>query len=185
MSSPGHRYLALSVLSLSLATPAFAHDEHIGADHNQIHGVRIDIHGSLDPYSVVGVGGRVEFAIVPNGFIRGHVKDELALSFGAELFFAPTEFGWNYYTGGVYTIPIGAVQWNFYLGDHWSVFPELGVAVRVDFGQDGWTDRHGHGYSWLYPQVDAGIGARYHFNDNVALLLRASTPGGLQVGVVF
>lgn len=147
--------------------------------------MRGDVHGSVDAYSVLGVGARGEFAIVPNGFLSGRARDELALSFGAELFLAPTGIGWNYYSGGAYAIPIAAAQWNFYLGEHWSVFPEFGVAVRVDFEQSGWTDRQGSYHGWIYPQLDAGFGARYHFDGRVALLMRASTPGGLQFGVVF
>ena len=75
-------------------------------------------------------------------------------------------------------IPIGAVQWNFYLPHNWSVFPELGVAAHVGFHHDGWR-----GNDWIYPWPDVGFGARYHFNRRVALLMRISTPGGFQFGV--
>lgn len=165
--------------------PASAHEDHSGPDHNQIQGARGDVHASLDWYTVFGVGGRVEFAIVPDGFIRGNVRDELALSLGGELFFAPTYAGWNAYEGQPYGVPIVAVQWNFYLGDHWSIFPELGVALHVGFDRNGWTDHYGYGYGWIYPAPDVGFGARYHFGPRVALLMRASTPAGLQVGLNF
>jgi hypothetical protein len=176
-----------SVLSIScvLAAPALAHEGHTGPDHNQIEGVRVDLHGNVDRYSMFGAGGRVEFAVVPNGFIGGNVHDELALSFGADILFAPLGFGDGYYDNGAYVVPIAAVQWNFYLGQHWSLFPEVGVAVNVGFNHDGWYDKNGHAYGWLYAEPDVGVGARYHFNSNVALLMRLSTPGGLQVGVVF
>ena len=81
--------------------------------------------------------------------------------------------------------PIAAAQWNFYFGGHWSVFPEAGVALRVGLDHYGWTDPYGHTYPWIYPALDLGVGARYHFNPSVALLMRVSTPGGLQVGVTF
>lgn len=177
--------LLLSGGLLLVSAPAFARGEHHGAEHNQIEGVRIDLHANLDRHSVFGSGVRLEFALVPDGFIRGtDVNDELALSVGADLFFAPIYFGYEYYGGGAYLIPIGAVQWNFYFGD-WSIFPEVGVAVHVGFDHDGWQDKHGNGYGWIYPEPDVGFGARYHFDSNVALLLKISTPGGLQVGVVF
>jgi hypothetical protein len=175
----------IALLSLIVATPAFAHETHHGANHNQIRGVRFDVHANLDQYSMLGAGGRVEFPIVPDGFIGGKVRDELALSFGADLFFAPTYWGDSGYYGGAYVVPIGVAQWNFYLGERWSVFPEAGIAVHVGIEHDGWYDRHGRSYPWLYPTPDLGIGARCHFNDRVALLLRISTPGGLQAGVTF
>lgn len=175
----------LVVLGLLSATPAFADDSHSGPDHNQIDGVRFDVHVNLDQYSMFGAGGRVEFAIVPDGFIRGKVRDELALSFGADLFFTPTYLGASGYYGGAYVIPIGVAQWNFYLGEHWSVFPELGVALHVGFERDGWKDKHGNAYGWLYAAPAIGVGARYHFTSRVALLMRISTPGGVQVGVTF
>ena len=179
------RSLSLSVLSVLLVSPALANDEeHAGPDHNQINGVRGELHGSLDAYSVIGIGGRAEFAIVPNGVI-GDVNDEIALSLGAELFVAPVNTGGYYYSDGVYLVPIAAAQWNFYVGNHWSVFPELGLAIRVDPGHDGWTDSNGNYHGWIYTQLDAGFGARYHFDDRVALLLRLSTPAGFQVGLAF
>lgn len=172
-------------VGLLAASPALAREGHRGADHNQIDDIRVDLHGNIDRWGVFGAGGRIEFAVVPDGFISGNVRDELALSFGADVFFAPLYYGDGYYGSRAYLIPIGAVQWNFYLGDHWSVFPELGIALHIDFDRGGWYDKHGRGYRWLYAEPNIGIGARYHFNDNVALLMRLSAPGGVQVGVVF
>ena len=176
---------ALVLLLFLSVQQAHAHERHVGADHNQIEGARGDIHAAVDWYTVFGVGGRIEFAIVPNGFIGGEVRDELALSFGGDILFAPTYFGWNAYSGAAYAVPVAAVQWNFYLGDHWSVFPELGVAVHVGFDGNGWRDSHGYSYGWVYPAPDVGVGARYHFGSRTALLFRISTPAGLQIGLNF
>ena len=173
------------LFSVLQSSPALADDLHLGANHNQISGVRVDIHGSLDRYSGLGFGARGEFAIVPNGIISGEVRDELALSLGADLMFAQSYFGWDYYGGGTYLVPIAAVQWNFYVGSHWSLFPEAGVAIVIGFDDREWKDNNGHNYGWIWAQPNLGLGARYHFDDNVALLLRISTPGGLQLGVVF
>ena len=173
------------LLALALAAPALAHDTYAG--ENTIHGVRFDIHGDIDGYGMFGVGARVEFAIVPDGFLRStKVYDELALSFGADVLFsgAPLWIGSDY-DGGSYIVPVGAVQWNVYLGHHWSVFPEVGVALHVGFAGDGWNDRYGRSYGWLYAQPHVGVGARLHLNPRVALLFRVSTPTGLQFGVVF
>lgn len=168
-----------------LATPALAHDDHHddrlvhhGDDHHQIDAIRFDVHSNMDMYGMVGVGGRLEFAIVPDGFLGGNVHDELALSFGADVLIAP--FVPRYYDKGPYVLPIGAVQWNFYLPHNWSVFPELGVAAHVGFREDGWRANN-----WIYPWPDIGFGARYHFNRRVAMLMRVSTPGGFQFGVNF
>lgn len=186
MTPLSYRCLSLSAATLLLATPAWAKPEaHRGSNHNQIEGVRFDVHATLDPYTGLGGGARIEFAIVPNGLVRGNVKDELALSFGGDVLVAPVYSGWYGYDRSAYALPIGAVQWNFYLGEKWSVFPEVGVAVRITFDRDGWSNPKGRDYGWVYPQPHVGIGARYHFSPNAALLLRASTPSGLQVGLVF
>ncbi len=188
-------FFSTLLVLISAAAPAAAADSHIGIDHNQIHGLRVDLHGSIDTVAMLGGGARFEFAIVPNGFIRGNVFDELALSFGADMLVAPTylftrnryDYGYDYdYDGGsAYIAPIAAAQWNFYLGDRWSVFPEVGIAVPLRLDRDVWYDQNGRPHSWVSVVPDVGIGARYHFNPSVALLMRLSTPGGLQIGVVF
>jgi hypothetical protein len=170
------------LLSLGLAAPTAA----FAGSQNQIQGARGDVHGNLNSYGMLGFGGRVEFALVPDGFLTGEVSDELALSVGADVFFSPVYVGnGDHYGGGAYLLPIIAAQWNFYLGNDWSVFPELGLAIYASFDHNGWNGNNGRNYGWIYPTVDAGIGARYHITSRTALLLRASTPGGLQFGVVF
>lgn len=185
---------AILPIALMASTPAFANDGYPdgrpgpyggGGYSNQIHGTRLDLHGNVDRYGVFGVGGRLEFALVPNGFLRGSVHDEFALSLGADFLFAPSYFGWDSYDGGGYAVPIAAVQWNLYLGDRWSIFPEAGVAIHMGFDDGGWKDSNGHSYGWLYAEPDLGFGARFHFSPRVALLMRLSTPGGLQVGLNF
>ncbi len=179
------------VLGLFASSAAVAHDDpdhpdhdhdappvHHGPDHNQIRTIRFDIHHNMDHNGMVGVGGRFEFAIVPDGFIGGKVHDELALSFGADVMIAP--FIPRYYDAGPSVLPVGAVQWNFYLPHDWSVFPEVGVAAHIGFRQDPWRGRH-----WIRPWPNVGFGARYHFTPRVALLMRVSVPGGFQMGLNF
>ena len=76
------------------------------------------------------------------------------------------------------------VQWNFYAGD-WSFFPEAGVAIGLGFGDNGWVDNRNDRYGRVYSYLALGLGLRYHFSSDVALLLRVGNPGGLQIGVVF
>ena len=168
----------LTIATLFATTSAWAHDGHHGPDHNQIVGVRGEAHGSVSQFGVFGAGARAEFAVVPDGFIGGDVHDELALSLGGDLFFAELTPG--YYDSGLYVVPIAALQWNFYLGDEWSIFPEAGLAFHIDPDDDGWNGR-----SAIYATPDVGFGARYHFASRNALLLRASSPGGVQVGLTF
>jgi hypothetical protein len=164
-------------VGLGLSGTVNADEGHHGPDHNQIRGVRGEFHGTVSPFSVFGVGGRAEFAVVPDGFIGGDVQDELALSLGADAFFA--QLNTTYYSGGAYFVPIAALQWNFYVGD-WSIFPEAGVVFYVSADGNGWN-----GHEPVYLGPDLGIGFRYHFASRNALLVRASSPGGLQVGLTF
>jgi hypothetical protein len=170
-------FLTVAAVSTAFGTSALAADEHIGRDHNQIEGVRGDVHGSVSSFGVFGTGARAEFPIVPNGLVGG-AYDEVALSLGADLFFAELNPGW--YNDGLYVVPIAALQWNFYVSDHWSIFPEAGVAFLLDPDDRGWN-----GHDGVYVAPNLGFGARYHFASRNALLLRASTPGGVQVGLTF
>jgi hypothetical protein len=178
MSRLSARLATLAALVLVAVPSAAMAQDHHGPDHNQIVGVRGDIHGSLDRWGVIGVGARADIPLVSDGFIQGNVHDELALSLGADLLLSPVDP--YYYGGGAYLIPIAALQWNFYLGDRWSIFPELGLAFHIGFDDYSWN---GHGS--LYAEPDLGFGARYHFSARNALLLRLSSPGGFQVGITF
>lgn len=183
----------LPLLALVLADPALANDElregdgyeGSGGSYNHIHGIRIDVHGNLDGWGLFGLGGRAELALISNGLLRGAVHDELALSLGADFLFAPSGLSGNGYDDGGYAIPIAALQWNIYIGDRLSIFPEAGVALHVGFDDDGWNDNSGRSYGWLYAEPALGLGARLHLGRRVALLLRVGTPGGVQLGLNF
>jgi len=167
-----------AVLLLSTA-PAEAQR---GRGHT-IDGVRFDVHLDFGWHQAFGVGFRVDIPIVPDGLVDG-VQDELALSPGAEFFF------WNWrsrrnrdeylYYGDMGIWPLLALQWNFYLNDKWSIFPELGIAFFWywdDF--DGGRNTHFGAHPFL------GFGARYHFSSRNALLMRINWPAGLQIGITF
>lgn len=171
--------LPVMLLAAFFSLPAHAAEEVATASRsNQIHGLRVDVHAAVDRFNMFGVGGRLEFPLAADGFIGGKVRDELALSVGADFLF--NAFDRGFYDGGAYAIPIGAAQWNFYLGRYWSVFPEAGVAIHLGIEHEGYGDR-----ARLYLQPDLGVGARFHFEERVALLMRLSTPGGLQLGLTF
>jgi hypothetical protein len=167
--------------TLALVSPAHASTR---SGRNTIDGVRFELHANADAWAMFGLGMRVEIPIVPQGFLHAKVRDELALSFGGDVFFAPFGYGW-YDPYDAYAIPIAVVEWNFYLNDRWCVFPEAGLAFHLGFYSDHWDDSHWHGPGWAYAQPDLGVGARYHFNPRNSLVFRASTPGGLQVGFTF
>jgi len=137
-------------------------------------GVRFDVHLTGGPwYNWFGAGFRVDIPIVEDGLIDG-TDDDLSLTVGGDAL-------WLYHrvAQGFGVIPVLALQWNFYLNETWSIFPELGVAfLFID-------DYYHHRYwdAWVGPYV--GFGARLHFNPRNALLFRISWPTGAQIGITF
>lgn len=177
-------YAAALLLLVLSPTTSFAQDgDMVGPNH--IHGLSLELHGNLDAIGVFGGGVRLGVPLVPAGIIRGRVDDELALSLGADLFFGPGPFGPAPYDSGAYLVPIVALNWNFYLGSSWSIFPEVGVALHYGFDQHGWVDASGYRYDWFYVAPDLGFGVRLHLGPRMAVLLRVSTPGGVQLGLQF
>lgn len=166
---------ALIALILPLASTADAAEIR---QQNHIRGARFDVHANVGGYASLGAGMRVDLPIVPDGFLNG-ADDELAISLGADVF--GRSFYQDYYAGGAYLIPIVVAQWNFYVAPKWSVFPEAGIAMFV--GNSRYL-RHG-GPGGLYAAPAFGLGGRYHFSDRNSLLVRISTPTGLQVGATF
>lgn len=111
----------------------------------------------------LGPGFRGTVEIVDNGFIR-NINNTVGIGFGAD-YVAFSGKG----RPGTLLVPV-VMQWNFWLGRGWSVFGEPG-GVLV-FG-DKFTAR------------PAGFGgARYHFNDSIALTLRVGYPE-FSIGVSF
>lgn len=143
---------------------------------NHISGVRFDLHADLGGYVSFGAGFRADLPLIHSGLLA-RTDDELALSIGVDAYFA--NFYHQYYSGGPYVIPSAVLQWNFYLGPNWSVFPELGVALYVGNGDD-----LPRGLP-VYAALDVGVGVRYHFSNRNALLFRVNRPTGLQIGVTF
>ena len=177
--------LVVGSLAIGALAPSSADAQRRGRRASHADSVRFDVHLDLGWYGGLGAGFRVDVPIVPDGMIEGNVDDELVLSPGAEFLF------WDYYgrdhTSNVGIAPLVALQWNFYVSDKWSVFPELGVAMM--FG-DYWHHKHSHNdpgndHGHVYVDPFLGGGARYHFSARNALLLRINWPAGLQIGITF
>jgi hypothetical protein len=109
----------------------------------------------------LGAGFRGTVVILDNGFIPS-INNSVGITFGGDVFFGR----------GTLVIPI-AMQWNFWLTTHWSVFGEPGVvlAANRDPGRDV-----------LHPSIF--VGGRYHFTEKIALTMRIGYPS-FSVGVSF
>jgi hypothetical protein len=110
-----------------------------------------------------GAGFRATIVIADRGILK-RVNDSVGITFGGDFFFGDK---------GTLFLPV-AMQWNFWLTNHWSVFGEPGFAVagkRLEFKDDV-----------FHPIFMAG--GRYHFTDRVALTLRGGYPAA-SVGVSF
>jgi hypothetical protein len=167
--SPGSLVCALALGTLVSTSVAQAQSAY-GID-----GARPEAHLGIGWHGDLGVGLRVDFALVPAGLVDG-VDDELALSPGADLIFNHDHHDDHDDTLGV-AVPL-AVQWNFYL-DAWSLFPELGLALL-------WNEHHGrHHDHHLHLRVLFSLGARYHFSSRNAVVIRLNWPLGLQIGLTF
>jgi hypothetical protein len=127
----------------------FQEDESAEAAHDS---VRFDLHAGFTYYLAVGLGLRVDLPVVPEGLLDG-TDEDIRIGLGVEAFWF---FG---DPGGIAIWPLLAFQWNFYLNDRWSIFPELGgIFMFMDKDERGqfWK-------SFIAPL--AGFGVRYHFNE--------------------
>ena len=109
----------------------------------------------------VGIGFRGTVIVADRGFIPS-INNSVGVTFGADVFLAHGEV----------LLPV-AMQWNFWLTTHWSVFGEPGLALAVNRENDR---------SLLHPIFNAG--GRYHFTDKIALTLRIGYPS-ISVGASF
>jgi hypothetical protein len=166
-----------------------------GGNAPKIQGVRFDVHLDLG-WDDFGVGFRVDIPVVPDGFLRSsRVEDEFVISPGLDVMF----FDWDddhydrcnddFDDDDIGIWPVVVAQWNIYLNDKWSVFPELGIAFMfLDSWDDDWEFRRG---GWVCDDDDFDVtaavsfGARYHFTRRLSLLMRVNWPAGLQIGLTF
>jgi len=145
----------LAFLALSLAAGVAQAEQATGRDvdrhpHYSFEAEPHALLGLFEPRAY-GVGFRGTIVLSDSGFIRS-VNDTVGLGFG---------FDWTHDTTWV---PI-VMQWNFWVSEHWSVFGEPGIALRL---RDGYRDRG--------PDLTLYGGARWQFAPNVTLTMRIGYP---------
>lgn len=142
----------------------------------------------------LGVGLRVTIPIVQNGFIKS-INNSVGISFGADwirysdCYYHDKNVGYG--CGASYfTLPV-TMQWNFWLTPKWSVFGEPGLYIYHGIYDDDYCNvpKGDKGRFCGYPTrtgVDVAFyaGARFHFNETVALTMRLGYPSS-SVGVSF
>lgn len=192
-ASPLFLVFLAALLFAGVALPRTASAQprgNIGA--NGIHGVRIEVHGTLGYYQALGAGMRVDIPLLPEGF-TDKLDDEFALSVGGDftaLSWRNRDYagvpgygrGWGQWYGDWSIWTVATANWNLYLGEKISVFPELGLTVSI---HDCW-DRNGRDDVCVTAAPVGGVGFRYHFAPpRVAFVARINWPVGLQVGLTF
>jgi hypothetical protein len=124
-----------------------------------------------EPHGLVGFGGpfhkgagnfgagfRGTVIIVDNGFVKS-INNSVGITFGGDFFFGR----------GTLFIPV-AMQWNFWLTTHWSVFGEPGIGFAAN------------GRDVVHPVLM--VGGRYHFNEKISLTMRIGYPA-FSIGASF
>lgn len=160
----------LAGLALAFAAPSAL------ADQSRIKqpGAHPDYHFEAEPHFMFGVdppgptagrgfgpGFRGTIELVDNGFISS-INNTVGLGFG---------FDWIAFSKKATSVWVPIVmQWNFWLSDNWSVFGEPGFGFYL-------------GNATGVRAVGAA-GVRLHFNDTIALTLRAGYPA-FSVGLSF
>jgi hypothetical protein len=155
----------LSLLATLGLAPSVAHAEDNTARdewNHPDHAFELEPHALLAPFyhhGLPGFGLRGTVTLARNGFID-RVNDTVGLGFGAD------------WTRDTTWVPI-VMQWNFWVSEHWSVFGEPGVALRL---RDDFKDRG--------PDFTIYGGARYRFARAAALTFRIGHPA-ISLGVSF
>jgi hypothetical protein len=176
------RTLSALALTFAVVTLSFLDSAHAQAqadtdgDDRSIQGARPELHMSLGGHGDFGAGFRVDLPIVPSGFLRNG-RDEFALSPGMDVQFV--DFAQDDEDDDdLLLLPQLATQWNFYFPRGWSIFPELGLAVVIGDDDHGYDDDNGG----VHVDALAAFGARRHFTERTALVMRAGWPNGFQLG---
>jgi hypothetical protein len=143
----------------------------------------------------VGIGGRFTIPVVKNGFISS-INNNVGIGFGLDwahyngcyyYYYYDPRFGYDCPSFNTFIIPV-VMQWNFFLGRHWSVFGEPGLAF--EYGTFGscpgyYVDARGVVHNYPCPVAPNHfnfdpfvlfVGGRYHFSDGVALTMRIGWP---------
>lgn len=139
-----------------------------GGDDAREASVSFDVHLTVGWYAAAGGGLRADLPVVREGLIDV-VEDDVRIGLGADVLWY-----WSQ-DDQIAFYPHAVLQWNFYLDERWSVFPEVGAVLMFP--------RPHFWRTFIAPMVS--LGARYHFSDRNAFLVRVSWPHGLQLGLTF
>jgi hypothetical protein len=161
------------------------------------HGVWGWTHYNYAPGDGFGLGARFSIPVTDDGFVKS-INNSVAISFGVDwlhysgtncyYYFDPRFRGPCYYVGDAnYLFLPVAMQWNFFVAQHWSVFAEPGLVIYHGFFD--YCNGAPPGSPCANPTttgVDFAFyaGGRYHFSDHVALTLRVGYPT-FSLGVSF
>jgi len=138
-------------------------------------------------YGGFGIGGRFSIPIVHNGFVSS-INNSVAISFGVDaIHYDSCYYGNDYGCSATYLFFPVAMQWNFYVGERWSVFGEPGLFLYkgfIDNCPPGFKGQCEAPSNFGFRPFALWLGGRYHFNENVALTLRIGWPS-VTFGVSF
>jgi hypothetical protein len=178
-----------------------AHAQIRSPNHHTAYSVELEPHLVLQwtdqPFwndDGVGLGFRASIPVLANGPIPS-INNNLAIGFGLDWAHFDGCGPWNGACGAnSFLFPIVA-QWNFFLTEWFSIFPELGLAVaHARLTWDGTVpDRCARvngidvcrsGASHTYFDLALWLGARFSISNHVAFTLRLGTPSIL-IGAAF
>jgi hypothetical protein len=202
------RHLAVAIGFAVGALPSFAMaDDTIKTPGDHPHyAVELEPHGLIgwDLFGFgfgYGAGLRASIPIMANGFVP-KINNVPAITFGfdwlhfeADCFYAyDPRLGYGCPTVSVNTFyfPVG-LQWAFFVAKRWSVFAEIGASPyyrsysnycdpRLTYPDNLFCQNSQPSHFSVIPWAD--VGARFHFNEHVALTMRIGYPS-LAVGVSF
>ncbi len=142
--------------------------------------------GSYYGGSGLGLGGRLSVILTDSGFIPT-INNSVGITAGIDwLHYSACYYLDSFGCGASYLFFPVAMQWNFFVAPSWSVFGEPGLMIFHGFFDTGYCPLNGF---CAYPTATGVapvfyLGARYHFNDHLALTMRVGYPT-FSVGVSF
>lgn len=195
---------ALLPFSLAALAPAAASAQSIirnPGDH--VKSVEIEPHVLLVPWGTpgndlgFGLGGRLTFPIVDNGFVSS-INNSVGIGVGFDWMRYGGYCGYGYYGTDArgrpvyygdcgklnrFSIPV-VMQWNFYLTKSWSVFGEPGLEYSFysNLCPDNYPGSLCRSPNNLDPVLHAG--GRWHFSQYATLTMRVGWPY-ISVGISF
>jgi hypothetical protein len=126
----------------------------------------------------IGLGLRISIPIIEDGPVKT-INNNLAITFGLDWAYFDGECG----RGNVrvdcdendFWVPI-ALQWNFFVSEAVSLFPELGLGFRDAIRSDNLCNVPGCDDTDLEVHLALWFGARFMVADRIALTMRLGTP---------